>query len=82
MYEIWYDYMDTNSIIVHIKTDEAGLKKKNFCRHSTLGLQVGSGGRGFFILVEVSLIPRTLLLFYVSLVVGKRTFIRDYRYNR
>ena len=28
MYEIWYDYMDTNSIIVHIKTDEAGLKKK------------------------------------------------------
>ena len=81
MYEIWYDYMDTNSIIVHIKTDEAGLNF--FCRHSTLGLQVGSVGRDvFFILVEVSLIPRTLLLFDVNLVVRKRAFIHDYRYNR
>ena len=48
MYEIWYDYMDTNSIIVHIKADEAELKFFFFWRHSTLGLQVGLVGRDFF----------------------------------
>ena len=65
MYEIWYDYMDTNSIIVHIKADEAGLKKIFFCHHSILGLQVGSVGRVFFILVEVSFIGNEPYWFFM-----------------
>ena len=32
----------------------------------------------FFILVKVILVPRTLPLFDISLVMRKRTFIRDY----
>ena len=51
--------------------------------HSTLGLRIGLvGGDFFFILVKISLVPRALSLFYISLVAGKRTSIRDYRYNR
>ena len=51
------------------------------CRHPTLGLRVGSVGRNFFILLKVSLDPRALPLFDISLVAGKRTFIRDHHYN-
>ena len=61
--------------------DRAGLKKCFVCRHSTLGLRVGSVGRGFF-LWNVSLVPRALPLFDISLVTGKRTFTHNYLYNR
>ena len=53
----------------------AGLKKLFVCRQPTLGLWVGSVGRDFFfILVKVSLVPRALPFFDISLVAG-RAFI-------
>ena len=53
----------------------AGLKKLFVCRHPSLGLRVGSVGRDFFfILVKVSLDPRDLPFFDISLVAG-RAFI-------
>ena len=57
--------------------NKAERKKWFACHHSTLGLRVGSIGQDFF---KVSLVPRALLLFYISLVVGKRSFnaIRGY----
>ena len=36
----------------------------------------------FFILVKVSLVPRALPSFDITLVKGKRTLFHDYRYNR
>ena len=40
------------------------------------------GRSGFsFILVKVSLISRTFLLFDISLAAGKRIFICNYRFN-
>ena len=49
------------------------------CRYPILGWQVGSVGRDFLFLVKISLVPRALPLFDISLIAGKRTFIRDYR---
>ena len=53
------------------------------CRYPILGWQVGSVGRDFFIfyffLVKISLVPRALPLFDISLIAGKRTLNRDYR---
>ena len=47
------------------------------------------GLSGFFfiiiiiiILVKVCLVPRALPLFDICMVTGKRSFIRNYRYNR
>ena len=44
------------------------------------------GRSGFFIiiiiLVKVCLVPRALPLFDICMVTGKRSFIRNYRYNR
>ena len=77
----------STKILLHIKTTalRLDLKKLLVCRHPTQGLQIGSVGRSvgiFFILVMVSLVPRALPLLDISLVAGKRTFIRDDRYNR
>ena len=57
-------------------------KKLFVCRHPTLGLRVGSGGGEGVILEKVTLIPRALPLFDISLVAGNITFIRNYRYYR
>ena len=58
-----------------------GLEKLLVYRHLTLGLRIGSVGLDFFILVKVSLVPRALPLFDISLVAGKWTFICDNRYK-
>ena len=52
-------------------------------RHPTLGLQLGLVGRDFFLFWWRSVsLPGPYCFFDRNLVVGKRTFIRDYRYNR
>ena len=65
------------------KPSKAGLKKLFVCRHPTLSLRLGlvSWSGFFFILVKVSLVPRTLPLFDKALLAG-RTFICDCYYNR
>ena len=52
-------------------------------RHPTLGLQLGLVGRDFFLFWWRSVsLPVPYCFFDRNLVAGKRTFIRDYRYNR
>ena len=52
-------------------------------RHPTLGLQLGLVGRDFFLFWWRSVsLPGPYCFFDRNLVTGKRTFIRDYRYNR
>ena len=61
--------------------DKAGLKKLLLSPGPGFASRVGRLGF-FLILVNVSLAPGALFLFDTSLVVGKRTFIHDYCYNR
>ena len=52
-------------------------------RHPTLGLQLGLVGRDLFLFWWRSVsLPGPYCFFDRNLVAGKRTFIRDYRYNR
>ena len=44
------------------KLGKAGLKKLMVCRHPTVDLRAESVGWDFFILLKVSLVPRTLPL--------------------
>ena len=58
------------------------LKKRSFAFTWPWVFKYGWSVGIFFILVKVSLVPRSLPLFDISLVTGKWTFICDYCYDR